>query len=313
MATDREGVLTGNVKLDNQWDRIAYLSYIPSFEDMYAMSHDMIIASAPIDSSGNFLFDLSFLPTETQLYRIHLQKKGDTKTTLIIGGKEENFLFLFAKREEAIRLQASGITPPFGKVVFSTPMINQQFQQINESIVRSDSIASESSAMKRSFILTKLEEDLMTIADTSSNALIAAYAFHRTNISPDDERFMEFSRTFQEKWPQSSISYDKPLRISRTNTVSSQTWLIVVVLCGIALLVIGYGLGRYLPADSKRQTKVKELSLQERKVYELLQQSASNKDISEALNIGISTVKSHVSSILSKMEVKSRKDLAKIE
>jgi DNA-binding NarL/FixJ family response regulator len=35
----------------------------------------------------------------------------------------------------------------------------------------------------------------------------------------------------------------------------------------------------------------------------------SNKEISDELNIGLSTVKSHVNRIYSKLEIKSRKDI----
>jgi DNA-binding NarL/FixJ family response regulator len=44
----------------------------------------------------------------------------------------------------------------------------------------------------------------------------------------------------------------------------------------------------------------------------MLKKGASNKEISEEFNIGISTVKSHVSSILSKMNAKSRKELMRL-
>lgn len=50
------------------------------------------------------------------------------------------------------------------------------------------------------------------------------------------------------------------------------------------------------------------MSVQERKIFELLQHGKSNKEISEDLYIGISSVKSHLNSICSKLKIKSRKE-----
>ena len=48
---------------------------------------------------------------------------------------------------------------------------------------------------------------------------------------------------------------------------------------------------------------MKNLSVQERKIYTLLKEGKSNKEISEELNIGLSTVKSHASNIYSKLKI----------
>ena len=308
----RNSALTGQVELDEQWERVIYLSYIGSFDEMHAMSHDMIIASAPVDSLGRFQFDLSFLPAKTHMYRLHLRKKDDNKTTLIIGGREENYTFFFAERNQAIHLSARGILPPFGRVFFDSPGINQQFQQIRRLISKTDSIAMESSSMKRSFILKKLDEELLMIADTASRSLLAAYAFHKAKIGLDDPQFQNFADSYRAKWSENESSYDQFLRKTEDTKVSFWLWLVTIGLSAMLLLLTGFWLGR-LQVLRKGRQKVHELSLQERKVFELLQKSASNKDISDELNIGLSTVKSHVSSILSKMKVKSRKELAKFE
>ncbi|CAN0606043.1 unnamed protein product, partial [Ectocarpus sp. 12 AP-2014] len=60
---------------------------------------------------------------------------------------------------------------------------------------------------------------------------------------------------------------------------------------------------------SKSSKLLKSLSIQERKIYSLLKEGKSNKEISEEYNIGVSTVKSHVSSIYTKLSVKSRKEI----
>lgn len=90
--------ISGKLSIDNTWDSNIYLSHIPTYDDMYVMSNEMIIAQAEIDSLGYFDFDIDFLPNGKNLYRLHITKKGDTPATLIIGGKDENHLFLILNR-----------------------------------------------------------------------------------------------------------------------------------------------------------------------------------------------------------------------
>jgi len=48
----KEATISGNLYFDDSWDSIIYLSYIPTYGDMYFMSNDMIIAETVIDSLG---------------------------------------------------------------------------------------------------------------------------------------------------------------------------------------------------------------------------------------------------------------------
>jgi len=63
--------------------------------------------------------------------------------------------------------------------------------------------------------------------------------------------------------------------------------------------------------DQKRN--LKNLSLQERRIFEFLREGATNQEISNQCLISINTVKSHVSNIYSKLNIKSRKDLMNLE
>jgi len=111
----------GNLYLDDTWDSVVYLSYIPSFDDMYLMSGDMIIAQTGIDSSGYFKFDINFLSSENKLYRLHLVKKGDKSTTLITGGRNENHLFLLANSQSKINVSTHFSYPPFKSALVAFP------------------------------------------------------------------------------------------------------------------------------------------------------------------------------------------------
>jgi len=61
--------------------------------------------------------------------------------------------------------------------------------------------------------------------------------------------------------------------------------------------------------DITDKSLLQSLSMQEKKVFEFLRKGASNKEISTELNIEVSTVKSHVYKIFSRLGVKSRKEI----
>ena len=300
--------LAGKLSIDTSWDSNIYLSYIPTFEDMYAMSNEMIIARTGIDSLGHFEFDIDFLPQEERLYRLHLIKKGDTPATLIIGGKDENHLFLILNRFSNVKLKSDLAFPPFKDVDFKNSGENKAIQHITETVYTADSIAAESSASKRLLINNRLENDLLTIADTSDNFLISLYAIYKSNFETNYSSNEEFYNSYSKKWRNLDNAYyeafSEQLPIEKTGGSTIFIWVAFVFLFAITGIFIG-------KLYFKRNNKIDNLSVQERKVYELLQKGATNQEISSHFNISLSTVKSHVSSIYSKLKVKSRKEILK--
>ena len=176
------GKLNGKVDLDPSWSSHIYLSFIPTFNDIHSMSNEMIIADSKIDSLGYFEFELDFLPREQTLYRLHISKKGDSKTSLIMGGLNENFLVFVADRNSEIKLNATSSAPPFRDVTFETQDDNFEFQKVTSLFFKQDSIASQSGRSKRNFIKERLNEELLTIADSSSNSLVSLYAIYKSDF-----------------------------------------------------------------------------------------------------------------------------------
>ena len=54
---------------------------------------------------------------------------------------------------------------------------------------------------------------------------------------------------------------------------------------------------------------ISQLSVQEKRVLDLLKEGKSNKEISQELHIEVSTVKSHLNKIYSQLGVKGRKEI----
>ena len=297
--------ISGELSLDDTWDSIIYLSHISTYEDMYSMSNEMIIAKASINNLGYFNFDLDFLPQGENLYRLHLIKKGDTPATLTIGGKHENHLFFISNSFSKINLESNSSNPPFRTVSYTNSTVNSSFQELIRLVFKGDSIAAESSASKRLLIESQLQNDLFQIADTSSNLLVSLYALYKTENRSDYSSNENFYNSYFNKWKHKEDSYLKSFT-SKFPQTETNNRPVYSFLLAIVLIIVGFFIGKKV---LKKDRKLDKLSVQERKIYSLLQESATNQEISNQLNIGLSTVKSHATSIYSKLKVKSRKDI----
>lgn len=301
--------ISGNISIDNTWDSIIYLSHIPTYDDMYVMSNEMILAKTVIDSLGNFSFNVDFLPKEENLYRLHIIKKEDTPATLIIGGKDENHIFLIANCFSDIQLVNKSTYPPFKNVTFYNSGNNSDFQQISQMVFAADSIAAESSASKRFLIETQLHKDLLFIADTSKNFLVSLFAIYKSRFESNYSSNVDFFKSYSKRWRNQNNTYYKSFKTQLPIKTETNKIAIVIILACI-LTIIGFLAGK---RGFKKSKNFEKLSIQERKIYELLQQGKTNQEISNHFNIGLSTVKSHVSSIYSKLNVKSRIDIVNMK
>ncbi|MBN1926522.1 MAG: helix-turn-helix transcriptional regulator [Prolixibacteraceae bacterium] len=271
---------------------------------MNMMSAEMIVAETAIDSFGRFNFNIDFLPVEKNIYRLHLVKKGNPPAMLIIGGKDENHLFLIANRYSNIEITSVFSYPPFRNVTFSNTPENINFQKIKELVFQADSVSSESGAAKRKLIANNLEKQLLQIADTSNSFLVSLYAIYNSNFASNYTSNIPFYKTYLKKWRNNNNPYYKAFKQKiPLKTKNNILLTLLIVFVGSSATFILW------KNSNKTKNKLKKLSIQERNIFELLQKGASNQEISDHYNIGVSTVKSHVSSIFSKLNIKSRKDI----
>lgn len=301
--------ISGKLHLDKEWDPIIYLSYISSFDELYALSSEMIIIGSKIDSTGAFIFDIDFLPKEDRLYRLHITKKGAPVSSLIIGGKDQNHLFIVANNNSSIVIEGSK------KAIFNKALIkgnnhNGSLLRIDQVAGYLDSISFETTALQRDLETKVIYDKLRMIADTSSHSLVSLYALYKTRFRSDFEKHTDYYNRYYEKWKNENSSYFQTFR--REVPVKKENGVIVYLV--IALLLFFVMVSAYLLYKRKRsnsQDQIAALSVQERKVFALLELGKSNKEISQELNIGVNTVKSHVSSIYSKLDISSRKEVLK--
>lgn len=305
----QEAILSGKIDLDTSWDQVIYLSLIPTFNEMNAISNQMIVAKAIVDSTGYFEFDLDFIPEETRLYRLHIVKKGDNLVSLIIGGQNQNHTFILLNRSMNLYLTVPESIPPFTNTIYNGSEENAQFQEVYQLITSIEKEASESNSAKRTLLYQQLHYDLITFMDTSRFNLPVLYAYYEYGnykIYSDKAFTYSLSERVDLTTPYSLGLTDIQNRNQNSGNLGAYYWLILLIIPGI-----WYLWQRYQQNDTI--SGYEELSVQERRILDLLKQGKTNQEISDECSIAISTVKSHVSSIYSKLNIRSRKEAMNLQ
>lgn len=299
--------IKGKLQLDSIWDPVVYLSHIPTFNDMFTMSNEMIISQASLDSLGNFSFATDYLSEEDQIYRIHVSKKESPAASLIIGGKEENHLFIVGNKTASITLENIPGNPPFTPVEITGYRPSKELREVDRIYTYVDSTHFEGSSVKGEFVTKAIYEKLRFVADTSSHALVSLYALQRSKFESNYPINQPYYENYLKKWGGEKSSYFKAFRGQFPQQTNRDYYTYILI--GIAFFILGFVINQFFRRQKKNKSNpIHKLSIQERKILEEIKQGRSNKEISEVFNIGLSTVKSHVSNIYTKLNIKSRKE-----
>lgn len=302
-SVQEAGSIAGKLHLDDSWSSVIYLSHIPTMEDRNRMSADMIIGKADVDSEGCFEFDISFLPQENNLFRLHMVKKNDSPYSLIIGGNNENHMFLLANANSIIYLENRPDNALFDPIVFTHSDENLLLSKVNDIKHAYDSTQMIESPAKRLLKEDALESQLRLIADTCPDALVGLYAIYNSCFEDNYTENRQYYKKYLKRWRHEDSLYFEAFRAKVIIGVNVWAWVFV------SLLVLILGLV-YLKHKSTapQSSLLQSLSIQERKVFAYLQTGMSNQQIADECNVGLSTVKTHVRNIYAKLDISSRKE-----
>lgn len=298
------GVCSGKIQLDDSWESLVYLSVIDDFEEMNKMSYQMIVTQDSLDENGNFSLNIGCLPAEDCLIRLHVVKKGTSPASLIVGGEEDNNVFLIANKKSNIQIYTMGEKPVFKDMVILNSPESKVFNYLTELKNYPNAIDYMTTLLDKHFVEEVVDEKLKYFADTCNNVLLALYALNLV-FSPEDYlNDTHFYQTILHRLEDENSLY----YLSFVNQLPKQRKRGTIVFLVLIFVLIG-GVSYYLFIIKKQHSKLDKLSVQERKIFDLIKQGASNQQIADEFHIEVSTVKSHVNSIFSKLQVKSRKEI----
>jgi DNA-binding CsgD family transcriptional regulator len=136
--------------------------------------------------------------------------------------------------------------------------------------------------------------------------LVSLYAIYKSRFERNYSQNQQFYKNYLAKWKGEQSSYFVEFR--KKIPANGNTILLVLIASSIFIIGIIIFLAAFKLFKKKRNI-LKDLSVQERKIYALILEGKSNKEISDILKISLSTVKSHVNNIYSKLDVNSRKEI----
>jgi hypothetical protein len=276
--------LSGKVSLDTSWARKFYVSRMPGFDYMFTTYSALIIAQGDIDTAGNFSVNFPATKDES-LYRLHFIRKGDPASTLIIGSRDVNHVFFIAKQADQIHFEKTAGLP-----------ISQS------GISGSKANAGLNTLLRLATNDTTGNNTFIAIADSSTSQLVGLLAISRTDKLSDGQK--EKVSDLLGRYDRHNAYGAHILQEYRTTNY----WKLYIaggILLASALSLYGYHF-------YKRRVILKiwrELSQREMDIVGLILSGKSNKEVALALNIELSTVKTHVNNIYAKLGVNNRKDL----
>ena len=295
-----------------EWTSIAYLSLIPDFNHLNTISNSQIIEQSGINREGLYEFNTEYLPEDEHLYRVHFSKKGDPPASLIIGGKDHNHFFLFAARYSEVSVTLNSGNKFLNGLSFEGYKPNKALDNINAWLETLDSIDQNGNIVNREYATEAVYSDIKSFADTCSFPLLSLYVLYNINYAKDYDNNPGFYRRYLRKWRSQTSPYFSEFRSSIRGETKPALLIFATggsVLILTILVMIIYQKHR----KNKNKNPFSDLTIQERKIFDLLRQGKSNKEIAQECSVSVSTIKSHVNSIYSKLKVRSRRDILDID
>jgi len=334
-----EYTIQGTVNFLDDWQPTIYLAAIDKLDkltDYYRTSADLVVSVAPIQTDGSFVLTGDNLPSESRFYRLYLLKEDNREyeTCLFVGVNDHNFIHLILNNDSQLEIIADeGAYSPFGNYKIEGDGENQAMRQLADIVYPSFDFYKFQFQTERKFSEEKLHQNLKNFSDTCHYPIVSLAAVVNTNFDQyfeTDRYFYEdFGERLKKEFPHSSYTKNYFRKLNYygfEETAILPNWVFWSIgLLAISLLIMS-GLAFYFYKKLSNKSSVSaarpstesiaelydKLTLKEREILALIQEGKANKEIANQLFIGVSTVKSHINKIYSKIGASNRKEAQSI-
>ncbi|MCF6279047.1 MAG: helix-turn-helix transcriptional regulator [Flavobacteriaceae bacterium] len=305
-----------------------YLTSIDDYNKSTLFLTEQIIQESEIDSSGNFIFKGDFLSKKNKFYKIYIDKCNESVTDynhLLNHCDDSNFIIFIANNSDKIHFPLNSFSQMFCDLKYSRKQ-NIAIHQIDsiQEILLTPLLYSKSDT-QRKIIYNNYFEKLQKYSQTFDEPLAELYAYHIYSDTKSFSRsyylddlktsdyYTNLLKKLKSKYPKSQYTkqFKEDLKRDSIN-FKENTFDITTILLG-SLLALSLFVNFILIRKKKKKKITVDyktiLSPQEQKVFELMQEKLANKEIADQLFISLSTVKTHINNIYSKLSISSRKDI----
>jgi len=314
-------LIEGNVNLEGDWQNLIFLATIDHLDDYHAASADHIINVATIESDGSFVLEGDNLPGYSQFYKLYVIKEehSEFNACLFVGGDDHNYVHLILNNNSKLVIEADDKTfAPFGDYTISGDEDNQSMKHLNQLVYPGYLFYEIKFPSELRFSQDKLNRDLFAYADTCDNHLVSLAALINSDMNTyfdlHQNQYQGFLDRLKKKFPDHPYTdnYERKLLYHSGDLSGSNSWLYYVIaalvgLCGF-MFFQNQRLRKALTQGTASASKILDLTSQEKKILKSIAEGKANKEIANELFVELSTVKSHINKIYSKLEVKSRNE-----
>ncbi len=314
-------VIEGKVNLDGDWQHLIFLATIDHLDDYHAASVDHIINVANIEADGSFVLEGDNLPAYSQFYKLYVIKEehSEFNACLFVGGDDHNYVHLILNNNSKLKIEADDNSfAPFGDYSINGDEDNQSMKHLNQLVYPGYLFYEIKFPSELRFSQDKLNRDLFNYADSCSNPLASLAALINSDMNTyfdlHQNQYEAFLDRLKEAFPHHpyTLNFERKLHYHSGDFTKQKNWpyFIIAALLGICgfMFYQNKKLKKALSKDSTSVHKVVEFTNQEKKILKAIASGKSNKEIASELFVELSTVKSHINKIYSKLEVKSRNE-----
>ncbi len=317
---------TGNVPAEYSNSKI-YLTVIDDYSKSNLLITENILKVVEIDSIGNFCFEGDFLSEQNQLYNIHLDACSDITNYhhLINTCNYHQSILFIANNNDSIFFPLNELGQSFCSIEHSSKdnIVIQKIDSIQEILLQD--LHETKGDLQREILFSTYIKGLQDFSSKLDEPLGELYAYNlyanrnsfgRAHYLKDlkkNEYYSELEKKLEESYPNSphyhKYKQDLDTDLGLINNKPSFSFIHVLLILSVSLNIY-YISTRFLKQKTETVDYKKLLSTQEQKVFELINQGLSNKEIADQLFISTSTIKTHINAIYSKLNISSRKEVS---
>lgn len=306
-----------------------YLTEVDNYKKSTIFLTDNILQSAIIDSLGHYSFSGNFLSSTNKFYKIYLDNCNEDITNynhLLSKCDDSNSIIFIANNSDKIYFPLNTMEQMFCSFEFSRLKNIAIFKidSLQETLL--SNIQFSKSEKQRNIIFNNYFKELQEFSKTFDEPLVELYTyqlysntesftrnFYLNHLKKSDyyEDLLEQLKT---NYPNSTYTYqfEDDLQHDSFDTKNKFTKNIIIIL--VLLLITSVTINFFLIKKKYKKITTVDykllLSKQEQNVFELMNSELSNKQIADKLFISISTVKTHINNIYSKLSISSRKEVS---
>lgn len=299
-----QNAVSGFVNFEDpeKWEQRVYLAQL----DIESGERKKSLATAEISEDGYFAFDESVFNNEDRMYQVQVRRlpeKGQSNET----SNSSSASFIISKGDSLYFPQGEGFLSDY----ITSSRSDNEWQKLKKYEATSETgidLGTEQYLQKtREYTKDSLQillVKLLSIQTLEDKRLL------QKDVRENADYYLDFLSKLQEsELPPASYAYLERRIYATHQELLQRRYYTSLAFNGLLLVTIG-GLVFIVFRRRKHSFSPKmALSRQEENVKALILEGKTNKEIAGALFISISTVKTHISNIYSKLDVSNRKDL----